>query len=141
MGLIHNTLNRSPKWIQKNKATDAASQTFIESIQEVLNRGLYATGLFFDLSKAYDVITHDTLLDKLNSCAIRNDPNLWFKSYSPNRLQSVEIKETDCSNSFKNSYTLSYMKVKHSAPQGSLLEKILFLLYINDLTENVHGQS
>ena len=34
-------------------------------------RGLHATGLFFNLTDAYDVIIHDTLLDKLNSYDIR----------------------------------------------------------------------
>jgi hypothetical protein len=37
---------------------------FIESIQDVINRELHAIGLFFDLSKAYNGINHDILLDK-----------------------------------------------------------------------------
>jgi alpha-D-ribose 1-methylphosphonate 5-triphosphate synthase subunit PhnL len=42
-------------------------QTFIESIQEALDKGTHAIGLFFDLTKAYDVINHDMLLGKLHS--------------------------------------------------------------------------
>lgn len=43
------------------KSTETVSQTFIEIIQEAMYRptGLYAIGLFFDLTKAYDVTNHD----------------------------------------------------------------------------------
>jgi hypothetical protein len=62
---------------------------------------MFIEGLFFDLSKAYDVINHDILLDKLNSYGVRGESNLWFKSYLSNRFHFVEIKDNDCSNSFK----------------------------------------
>jgi hypothetical protein len=53
------------------------------------------------LSKAYDVINYDILLDKLNSYGITGKSNLWFKSYLSYKFQFVEIKDTDCSNSVK----------------------------------------
>jgi hypothetical protein len=47
---------------RKNKSTDTSSLTFIESIQEALDRELYAIGLFFYLLKAYDVINYDVYI-------------------------------------------------------------------------------
>ncbi|PNF28301.1 hypothetical protein B7P43_G05448, partial [Cryptotermes secundus] len=60
----NNILTEAQNGFRKNKSTDTASQSFIESIPEALDNGLYAIGLFFDLSKAYDVIDHDILLEK-----------------------------------------------------------------------------
>jgi hypothetical protein len=82
-----------------NQLTQQA--TFIGRIQDAIDRGLHAIRLFFDLSKAYDMINHHILLDKLNAYGIRGESNLWFKSYLSNHLQFVEIKETDCSNSVR----------------------------------------
>jgi hypothetical protein len=53
------------------------------------------------------------LLDKLKSYGMKHKSNLWFKLYLPHWLEFVEMKEIDYSNSFKNSYTLSCMKLKH----------------------------
>jgi hypothetical protein len=85
------------------------------------------------------MISHNILLDKFNAYGIRGEANLWFRSYLSNRLQFVEIKETDCSNSVKNSYISSRKKVEHDVLQGSVLGPLLFLLYINDYIENVQG--
>ena len=82
-----------------NKSTKTDSQTFLESVQEALDRQLHVVGLFLDLSKAYDVINHNILLDKLDSYGIRGSSNLWFKSYLACRTQYIEITHTDRSNS------------------------------------------
>jgi hypothetical protein len=95
--------------------------TFIESIQDAIDRGLHAIRLFFDLSKAYTVINHNILWNKLNAYGIRGESNLWFKSYLSDCLQFVEIKETDCSNSVRNSYISSCKKVEHGVQQDSIL--------------------
>jgi hypothetical protein len=52
--------------LQKNKFTILACQSFIENAQEALDRWSVAAGIFFDLSKAYDVIDHEMLLEKLD---------------------------------------------------------------------------
>jgi hypothetical protein len=49
---------------------------------------------------------------KVNSYGIRGESHLRSKQYLSNRLQTVKIKEIDCGNSFKESYTSSCMRVE-----------------------------
>jgi hypothetical protein len=62
------------------KSTETARHSFIQSVQEALDSHFHAEGTFPDLSKAYDVINHIQLLDKLDSYGIRGSVNRWFQS-------------------------------------------------------------
>jgi len=75
----------------ESKSAETTSDLFIQSVQEALDRHLHAVGIFLELSKAYDVINYNRLLDKLDSYGIRGSVNNWFQSYLTNRTQFVEI--------------------------------------------------
>jgi hypothetical protein len=47
------------------KSTETAMQTFIQSTQEAIEKKVNPIGIFFDLTKAYDVLNHKVLLSKL----------------------------------------------------------------------------
>jgi hypothetical protein len=49
--------------------------------------------IFFDLTKAYDVLNHKILLEKLESFGIRGNTNLWFQSYLTDSYQFVKIRQ------------------------------------------------
>jgi len=54
--------------------------THLYSVQEALDSHIHAVGIFLNLSKAYDVINSNKLLDKLDSYGIRGSVNRWFQS-------------------------------------------------------------
>jgi hypothetical protein len=58
-------------------STDTASQTFVAGIQKATELQLRVVGIFLDLTKAYDVLNHNTLFDKLNTYGIRGNCRKW----------------------------------------------------------------
>jgi hypothetical protein len=105
-------------------------------IQEALDKQVHTIGIFIDLTKAYDVLNHKLLLEKLSSCGIRGTMNSWFRSYLTNRRHFIEINQSDSSNVMVNRYRSSFMEIKQGVPQGLVLGLLLFLLYI---PLNIHG--
>ena len=92
-----------------------------EDIRKNLNKGNIGCGIFVDLKKAFDTVEHDILLAKLEHYDIRDMTNNWFKSYLFNRKQFVSI----------NDHVSNQTSVKYGVPQGSVLDPLLFLIYVN----------
>ena len=81
---------------------------------------------FLDFAKAFDTVNHDILLEKLKYYGFRDKSHALLESYLSNRVQRTEV----------NGVLSDEGIIKHGVPQGSVLGPLLFLLYINDISES-----
>ena len=78
---------------RKGKSIEIAIQTLMEPLREALDNRKHAIGIFIDLSKAYDTLDHEKLLEKLALYGIQGVTHSWFKCYLTNRSQYTEINQ------------------------------------------------
>ena len=77
----------------KNASTELASLELIDRLLKQLNDHKIPLNLHLDLSKAFDKICHDILLDKLTYYGVTNASLQLLKSYLANRSQYVQIDD------------------------------------------------
>ena len=61
--------------------TNHAILNLPETILKAVDNGQIACATFIDLEKAFDTVSHDILLEKLDHYGIRAISNDWFRSY------------------------------------------------------------
>ena len=94
-----------------------------------LDDGKEVRVVFCDISKAFDRVWHRGLLFKMRQAGISNPLLRWFESYLSNRFQRVVLEGS----------VSDYRGISAGVPQGSILGPIMFLVYINDIVENINS--
>ena len=84
-------------------------------------------GVYFDLQKVFGTVSHEILSSKLKHYEIKEISYNLFKLSLHERMQCTLIKES----------ALSLKTVSHGVTQGSVLRRLLFILFINNMHNSV----
>ncbi len=82
---------------RKDHSTSLSNIEIVENIREEIQNGKFVLGAYLDISEAFDTISHDILLHKLEHIGIWGILLDWFKSYLSNRKQYVHVNDMDLS--------------------------------------------
>lgn len=107
----------------KNSSTLCATVDFVSYISRALDDRKLVIAIFVDLSKAFDVVGIEILLDKLNKMGFRGPMYSLIKTYLFERKQYVKVGDV-CS---------QFEASTCGVPQGSVLGPLLYSLYVLNL--------
>jgi len=116
---------------RKSKSCKTQLVSLLYDLSYNLDQGVQTDIILLDFAKAFDTFPHRRLLYKLHWYGIQGKAHSWIKSFLTDRQQNVVVENT-CS---------SQSRVASGVPQGTVLGPILFLIFINDLPDNIKNST
>ena len=112
---------------RQNRSTSSAMMEIVSSIILANENNMLTGALMIDTSKAFDTISQEQLLDKLDYCGIRGIANDWCRSYFADRSMLVQV----------NNCNSDEHVIDIGTAQGSILGPLFFCITINDICKSV----
>ena len=120
-------LTEQSSGFKKNDSTVNQLLKIVHQIYQDINDGKDTCMVFLDVSKAFDKVWHEGLIFKIQQMGIVDNLLNWLENYISERYQKVVL----------NRVTSNVCFLESGAPQGSILGPLLFLIYINDIIDDM----
>ena len=125
----NNILNPRNSGFKKNDSTVNQLTKIVHDIYMGLEDQKDVCMVFLDVSKAFDKVYHEGLLFKLKQIGVTGSLLNWMKSYLSDRKIRVTL----------NGKCSGWKEINAGVPQGSILGPLLYLIYVNDITNDIES--